>query len=357
MDLQARPMQPRDTRECAAIVAGHPVIGPRYGSKIQCLQAVWSGLLAGEAMRTDVYEEVDGSRIRLCGFGVGVFVSDDFIREIKTQPLHWFGPQLVQRISEGRSPVLADEQVREFNSGQGLNLIVWEACLHSEFEKRTDLFHLMVEAFLRCYRGFLLKEMITSQVESVPRLKWAVDAGGLYWDAKNASYTDSLKGSAEKFIGDPHIVGVTRKLEYGRLGSWVGSLFDYNPPRFGFAPSEQRLLEAALSAERGTDSELGELLGVSLSAIKKLWLSIYRRVTDRRAETLQDFAPSGSHERGKEKRRRLLAYVREHPEELRPVSHAVSKQQRTNPPASKSVRKKTPMKDRVHPNPQEGENR
>lgn len=331
MGLRSRPMQPRDTRECAAIVAGHPVIGPRYGSEIQCLQPVWSRLLAREAMRTDVYEEVEGSRIRLCGFGVAVFVTDDFIREIKTPPLCWFGPKLVQRIWQGRSSVLSDEQIREANSGAGLCVIVWEALLYPEFDKRTDLFHMMIEAFLHSYRGFLLKEVITTQVENTPRLKWAVDAGGLYWDPKSGRYTNSLKGSAERFISEPHIIGITRELEYGRLGSWIGSLFDYRPPQFGFARSEQRLLEAALVAESGTDRELSEVLNVSLPTVKKLWLSIYRRVMDRLPEALQDFSPAKSNERGKEKRRRLLTYVREHREELRPASHAVSKQQRVKP--------------------------
>ena len=63
--------------------------------------------------------------------------------------------------------------------------------------------------------------------------------------------------------------------------SWVGTLFDYQPPRFGFSRSEQRLLHAALAGESGTDNELSESLGVSLPTIKKMWLSIYRRVNDR----------------------------------------------------------------------------
>jgi hypothetical protein len=177
------------------------------------------------------------------------------------------------------------------------------------------------------HRGFRLKEMITSQAESVERLKWAVDAGGLIWDPERARYVNSPRRNAEEFIRKPHIVGITRELEFGRLGSWVGTLFDYVPPRFGFSRSEQRMLLAALAGKSGTDEELTEALGVSLPTIKKMWLSVYRRMTDGQSKTIRDFTRSGVAERGKEKRRHVLAYLRDHPEELRPVSQKHLQQQ------------------------------
>jgi hypothetical protein len=80
------------------------------------------------------------------------------------------------------------------------------------------------------------------------------------------------------------------------------------------------LLSCALSG--ATDEHLAEMLGTSLPAVKKLWVSIYQRVEDCLPELIpdplrSDLPLSG---RGREKRRRLLAYLREHPEELRPVS-------------------------------------
>ena len=87
-----------------------------------------------------------------------------------------------------------------------------------------------------------------------------------------------------------------------------------------FNRSEQRLLSWALPG--ATDEELTEMLGMSLSTVKKMWVSIYRRMEDGLPELIanqlpSDIPPTG---RGREKRRRLLAYLREHPEEFRPVS-------------------------------------
>ena len=332
MSLRWRQMQAGDVRECAGIIAAHPVIGPRYRRAIHDLRPAWLRLLDSQAMTTAVFEEVEGVRSRTWGVGVGVFVNDDFNREVKTPPLFWFGPELAKRIMRERSPVLSDSQVREANSGEGLNLLVWEAVPCPEFANRPDVYHLMVSAFLELHQGFLLKEMITSQSESVQRLEWAVDAGGLYWDSTNACYVKSPKGSAEEIIRKPHIVGITRELELNRPGSWVGNLFDYHPPRFSFSPSEQRLLHLALGGESGTDQELANALGVSLPTIKKIWLSVYRRVADRQPEIIPDCArpETEAPERGKEKKRRVLAYLREHPEELRPVSRKRSSNVRLN---------------------------
>ena len=334
MALRFRSMQPKDVRECAEIIKAHPVIGPRYGRTIGELHRAWTLLIGREAMTTAVYEEVDGAAVRKCGVAVGLFVYEDFIREVKTSPLFWFGAELVKRITAGRSPVLSDKEVREANSSKGLNLIVWEALPCLDFATRADLFHLMIEAFREVHRGFRLKEMITSQAESVDRLKWAVDAGGLIWDPAKARYVNSPNKNAEEFVRKPHVVGITRELEFARLGSWVGTLFDYLPPRFGFSPSEQRMLLAALAGQSGTDEELSEALDVSLPTIKKMWLSVYRRMADGQSKTIRDSARSGTSERGKEKRRRLLAYLRDHPEELRPVSQ---KHLQLQPPVTKRI--------------------
>src|ERR1700722_1275996 len=356
MALRFRPMQPKDIRECAEIIKAHPVIGPRYGRAIHELHSAWALLIGREAMTTAVYEEFDGAAVRKCGVAVCLFVHQQFMREVKTPPLFWLGAELVKRITSGRSPVLTDREVREANSSEGLNLIVWEALPCLDFAQRSDLFHLMIEAFREVHRGFRLNEMITSQAESVDRLKWAVDAGGLFWDPAKARYVNSPNKNAEEFVRKPHIVGITREVESARLGSWVGTLFDYLSPRFGFSPSEQRMLLAALTGQSGTDEELSEALGVSLPTIKKMWLSVYCRMADVQPKTIRDSTRSGMAVgdsarsgtsvrgsvpsmavrdsarsampgRGKEKRRRLLTYLRDHPEELRPVSQKHLQQQ------------------------------
>ena len=320
MSLRWRPMEPKDVARCAEIIAAHPVIGARYGPAIKDLDRAWLHLLDSEAMTTAVFEEVERGRANLIGVGVGVFVHDEFVRELKTPPQFWFGPELTKRVINGNSPVLSDKEVREANSGDGLIELVWETLTLLSFAKRSDVYHLMGQAYIEIHRGFRLKEMITSQAESPERLQWAIDAGGLYWDPKTARYVKALKKGIEQFSQKPHIVGITRELELARPGSWVGSLFDYQPPRFRFNAGEQRLLICAMGNQAGTNETLAKSLELSLSTVKKMWLSIYSRVGELAPELIaQDADNSSEHKRGMEKRRGLLAYLREHQEELRPV--------------------------------------
>ena len=91
----------------------------------------------------------------------------------------------------------------------------------------------------------------------------------------------------------------------------------YRKPVIGFTRSEQRLLSAALQG--GTDGELCDLLGVSLSAVKKTWASIYLRVQSAKPSDARiELDESIDGDRGKEKKQKLLVFLREHPEELRP---------------------------------------
>jgi hypothetical protein len=320
MPLQWRTMKPNDVAECAKIIAAHPVIGKRYGAAIKDLRRSWLRLLGSEAMTTAVFEEVEKGRFTLAGVGVGVFVRDEFIRELKSRPQFWFGPELAKRALDGNSPVLSDKEVREANSGEGLNELVWETLPQPAFAQHSEMYHLMGRSYIEIHRGYRLKEMITSQAESPLRLQWAIDAGGLCWDPKAARYVKSVKKGPEVFSRSPHIIGITRELERGRPGSWVGSLFDYQPPRFYFSASEQRLLMCAISDPTATNPALAKILGISLPTVKKMWLSIYERVSEIAPELIAGNANiSAENKRGKEKRRHLLAHLHHHPEELRPV--------------------------------------
>lgn len=319
MGLRSRPMRPKDVAECVGIVAANPVRGPRYGNAIAGLCPAWLRLLQCEAHRAMVIEEVDGLHATICAVGVSVFVGDDFIREIKS-PLRWVGPELAKRIMRRDSPLLSDRRLREANSCGGLNLIVWESCIRPGFEKHSDLHRKILTIFIEEHCGYLWKEVIASQMDSVERLQWTLHTGGLLWNPARSRYVESLDKDPREIIKEPHLIGVTREIERGRPGTWVGTLFDYHPPELGFSRSEQRLLLSALSDR--TDEELSEELGTSLSTVKNTWRSVYNRAAARLPDLFPDNARADLHlsQRGKEKRRFLLAYLREHPEELRPVS-------------------------------------
>ena len=87
MALRHRPMRRGDVEECVEIVAAHPLLGPQYGSCIGDLRSAWGSLLGREAFRAVVFEDAKDSQVQAVGVGVSVFVSDDFLFELKTPPL------------------------------------------------------------------------------------------------------------------------------------------------------------------------------------------------------------------------------------------------------------------------------
>jgi hypothetical protein len=323
MKLRHRPMQPADIRECVDIVANHPVIGPRYGPAIEHLPEAWLRLLQCESLRTDVIRDGESPSAPICLFGVSAIVRDDFLCEMKTPPHFWLGPELTRRIIRGESPLLTGKQLREANSRGGLNLVCWEAGVRPEYDGHGEILRNMMSGFIQMHRGYLWKEAISAQSWSADHLDFILKTGGCLWDPLAGDYTSTLRTDAGEIVSKPHVVGITRELELKRhgdwAGSWVGALFDYHPPMLGFNRSEQRLLSCALPG--ATDEHLAEILETSLPAVKKMWVSIYHRVEDCLPELMPDPLQSElpASGRGREKRRNLLAYLREHPEELRPV--------------------------------------
>lgn len=121
--------------------------------------------------------------------------------------------------------------------------------------------------------GFRLKEIL-GQVAVAEELDAALRSGGLLM-SDDGSVTECPKESLDIVVSRPHVFFMTKEIVQRYLGTWTSLLFTYHEPILGFTRAEQRILEAAL---RGlTDDELTLELDLSIS-------------------------------------------VREHPEELRPVS-------------------------------------
>jgi hypothetical protein len=300
------------------------VIGPRYGPTIEHLAEAWRRVLRSETNFATVFHAGEDKQEPICLFGFSVAVHDDFVCEMKKLPPFWVGPELTRRVIKGESPVLTDRQVREANSRDGMNLLIWESCAMPGYEAHSELPRYMMAAFIEVHQGYRWNEIVGSHPESPDRLRHTLNTGGFLWDPIAGCYKAAVNKDPDEIVSTPHIVGVTRELERSSRGnwsgSWVGALFDYHAPILGFNRSEQRLLSSALSG--ATDEQLAGMQGTSLPTVKKMWVSIYSRVEDCLPALilgpLRTDTPVGS--RGKEKRRRLLAYLREHSEELRPFS-------------------------------------
>ena len=181
-------------------------------------------------------------------------------------------------------------------------------------------------AFDEYSRGFRLRELM-GQADSLEQLHGMRNGGGLYFHRAENRYGNFPDVGVQDFGSEPRNGGMSLDLALSHNASWVGSLFLCVSPQFCFSRSEQRLLSAALRG--GTDEELGNELCISLSAVKKAWRVIYNRV----AACQPGLVPANSQskewtqDRGKQKKQRLLAYLREHPEELRPVSRKLLQQE------------------------------
>jgi hypothetical protein len=318
MHLTHRPAEHDDLPRCLELLQDDLTLGNIDRGLILKL---WIDLRTRWAIVMSVVEDQERRPMeRLIGMGASVFVTDRFISEARTSRPPDLSGQAIREIMTDSSPVLGGPDVRRANSGEGLNLFVlhygWDRSRLLPDDARAVRDEL-IRAFLNEHRGYHLKEILIQRCgeEAIRR----VLTGGFVLRRDFEDYYRANGLTPPPSDQRPYLAGLTREEAHEAEGSVVATLFLYAPPRFRFRTGEQDLLRRALLGE--TDEELALSLAISESAVKKRWAAIF----EHSAAAMPDLLPRGpqptglDRKRGAEKRRRLLAYLRHHPEDLRPI--------------------------------------
>ena len=259
----------------------------------------------------------------ILAFCATIFVSDAFCREARTTLPPYLGLQVARRYLAGKLPVLDRDQVAFANARTGVNVMMCYSGRRRDYLSSEHLLAVrekMDEAFHLAHHGYRLKEFLCEPIGQ-EAFRSTLSAGfrlrrdySDYYQARNLPMPQSWQR--------PWLVGLTREEASADYGSGASGLFVFTPPRFHFTHCEQAILRRSLAGE--TDEEIAVNLFLSHWTVKKRWHAMYKRVADVDSELLPPADLGlGKKSRGLERRRRLLAYLRQHLEELLPLSRRI----------------------------------
>lgn len=315
--LRWRPTRPADLPQCMALLPAWLGLSARHAE----LQALWLDLLDDPAMTTTVMEDLalpPGER--LLGWGCSVVLPPAQAEALGLQddPPRPPGPQVARLYQQWLAGApRPDMKALALANSQGrlhlLNLHYTQRPANLDDPLALAVLAVANDAFRVAVGGWQLQAMhMEGCAADVPMYTAAGFAPCAYaqpgpWD----NGPDTLR---------PMHFGITRRMALATLpGTSVRQAFDHYPPRFRFSPSQRRLLWLALFDDN--DEALMARLEVSVHALKKLWRGLYERIEDVAPGFFGDDTGSAGDDdgkRGPEKRRQVLAYVRQRPEELRP---------------------------------------
>jgi len=296
------------------------VMGHEFVGRERAL-AAWGKLsrmrsFCGVAVESE--EPIAGHHI--IGLGASVFVSAAFAEREISKPQPGLIARIISSVDVCDPVVLTEAELRQLNTFGGLHLVIltsrWRRGLLSQNQIAEVQMHL-AQSFLHFHNGYQLVRFLAEATDAVDieHLK----STGIY---RITYFEDEVRRQPGAMWNPDRAFGVAeREAAISVSGSIASFLFHYSEPILGFHDAHQELLAAALLGL--TDSELAQSLGLNLAAVKKRWASIFTQVDQVRPDLLPVRGPDSRAEtRGPQKRHRLLAYLREHPEELRPrVSH------------------------------------
>jgi hypothetical protein len=285
---------------------------------VECLEIeprVWGDEIVGRERALDGWKrmtrslacnsavlESNGSQGRKIGFGCSVFVTPEFADRELESPRPGINSRILASVIAGESVVRAESSL--CNSNAALDVVIlscnyrYEA-MNAEETMQAEM--ALPTAFAEMHIGYRLNRIL---VETVTERQRQVHESGGVWRR------------VAEFSGSSLLL-LTVKDALSVSGSVAGPLFDYHEPVLGLRPTEKQLLVEALKG--GTDKELAAQLNLSVPTVKKRWASLFDRIEEVRPDLLPEGERRESAEgRGPQKRHRILAYVRAHPQELRP---------------------------------------
>jgi hypothetical protein len=240
----------------------------------------------------------------IAGCGLGVFVSSQFADREICDPRPGLNSRIIAGIVAGE-PILPDYLgLCRANAGKGVDFVImygtWREGILSP-EQLSEFQRLLGTSFVEHFAGFrfnrILKESVGAPLVDLAR------KSGVYRVVAEFPESESV------------LAVVSRESAFASTYSLGPLLYRFEAPVLRLGPGQQELLQAALSGR--TDRELSRDLGLTIEATKKRWFSIFARVEQFKPELFVASDNSGDG-RGLQKRHHVIAYVRAHPEELRP---------------------------------------
>jgi hypothetical protein len=268
---------------------------------------IWRELLDTQALQGSVLESespIGGHRI--VGCGIGVFVDPAFADRELANPQPGLNSRIIASIASGNSVVLDRDAIAAGNAGTGLDFVnlygTWREGI-LDANQLAEVQTLLGTSFLENLAGFRFNRVIKEAIGR-PTIELAHATGSYRCVAEFPDLESAL------FVVAPENA---RDLPF----SVAARMYRYQIPVLRLRPAEQALLAAALHGN--PDAELSAHLGVSIEAVKKRWISVFARVEEFKPEILSG-PDAESTRRGPQKRHRVVAYIRAHPEELRPYA-------------------------------------
>ena len=279
------------------------------------LRREWDTVIGnGAALTLAVEQRLAHNSVRLVAVGAGVFVPDATVAALIEEQ----EPVLGMSLHSPGMMLLTPQQVSAANSGDGLNFYIshwaWAEHLLSP-EQATHVRIYLTSRFLWFHLGYNVKQILVPALGEGPR-RWAEAAG-------MKPLNEYRRHNCRSGDAMPCLLGISRAEVAEAEGHFISSALLYTRPRICFSDAEQQILRYA---RRGlTDEEISGTLSLGFGTVKKRWRDIYGRTLSVLPELLP---PPGDAGRGLERRRVLLRYLDEHPEEIRPYGAAAKPKRR-----------------------------
>ncbi|MBT9455787.1 MAG: hypothetical protein IV097_04120 [Burkholderiaceae bacterium] len=280
------------------------------------LRRLWDSLVDQPAVLTGVMEDMAlplGQRIQAWGVTMALRPAQVQALALDSGPHAHVTRRIYASLIDGSQPPMSDREIGLLNARGELVLMI----LHFS-QRQNDLSDPYVssviaianDTFRAFHDGYQLRAFF---YETSAEVEPIASASGFLM----RRYVDEDSLQALRPALRPTLMGLTREEARTRLpGAPARNTFEHQPPMFRFSASQRRLLWLSLFDD--SDEHLMQALDVSIHGLKKLWRGVYERIEDVAPDFFGEAAGDNEGRRGPEKRRQVLAYVRQRPEELRP---------------------------------------
>ena len=307
--LGVRPTQPSELSQIVPLLPDYSIYDP---GQLAALAAFWRDILERGGGHSSVVFHPERPR-RILAFGISCFIDTTLAAKILEYREPFVARALLEQWRDGRAPFLFEEQVARANAAGDLIALITHSAYPAVQAPPSDeeIRYASSQSFVGEHRGLNLRGVIAECF--TVRRAYALQRGAKIVECRDLYATAVRPGGQRSFLGT--MMRDDMALDAGNF--LTNALFyEFSPPRLRLDRAQRELLKYALVNDN--DAWLAEQLGISPSAVKKRWLTVYDAVWDRQPHLAPQPWLVQSGQRGPEKRRHVLRYIREHREELHP---------------------------------------